>query len=206
MANVNAGSKKHEFSSMIGAPSSDAGHIAEPAGSSGVVRRRASRNGAIMFGAVVFAVAFCLVAALWWALSGEVSLPALVVAAALFEGGWGGGLFGLAAGILSDLFFGSQTVLFTVLFPVTGFIAGFLGDFYLNKRLFTYCILGAAALLIAAVAQMFALLVAGGQGTGALWGTALLQTLWSLPFLFPSYYLCRSFPWRSSRETPTPYK
>ena len=65
MANVNAGSKKHEFSSMIGAPSSDAGHIAEPAGSSGVVRRRASRNGAIMFGAVVFAVAFCLVAALW---------------------------------------------------------------------------------------------------------------------------------------------
>ena len=85
MANVNAGSKKHEFSSMIGAPSSDAGHIAEPAGSSGVVRRRASRNGAIVFGVVVFAVAFCLVAALWWALSGEVSLPALVVAAL---GGW----------------------------------------------------------------------------------------------------------------------
>ena len=56
-------------------------------------------------------------------------LPALVVAAALFEGGWGGGLFGLAAGILSDLFFGSQSVLFTVLFPVMGFIAGFLGDF-----------------------------------------------------------------------------
>lgn len=133
-------------------------------------------------------------------------LPALVVAAGLFEGGWGGGLFGLAAGILSDLFFGSQSVLFTVLFPVMGFVSGFLGDFYLNKRLFTYCILGAAALLIAAVAQMFALLVAGGQGTGALWGTALLQTLWSLPFLFPSYYLCRSFPWRSSRETPTPYK
>ena len=133
-------------------------------------------------------------------------LPALVVAVALFEGGWGGGLFGLAAGILSDLFFGSQTVLFTVLFPVTGFIAGFLGDFYLNKRLFTYGILGAAALLIAAVAQMFALLVAGGQGTGALWGTALLQTLWSLPFLFPSYYLCKNFPWRSSRDVPTPYK
>lgn len=85
MANVNAGSKKHEFSSMIGAPSSDAGHIAEPVGSSGVVRRRASRNGAIVFGIVIFALAFCLVAALWWALSGEVSLPALVVAAL---GGW----------------------------------------------------------------------------------------------------------------------
>ncbi len=116
-------------------------------------------------------------------------LPALVVAAALFEGGWGGGLFGLAAGILSDLFFGSQSVLFTVLFPVMGFIAGFLGDFYLNKRLFTYCILGAAALFLA-----------------AFWVTALLQTLWSLPFLFPSYYLCKNFPWRSSRDVPTPYK
>ena len=133
-------------------------------------------------------------------------LPALVVAAALFEGGWGGGLFGLAAGILSDLFFGSQSVLFTVLFPVMGFIAGFLGDFYLNKRLFTYCILGAAALFLAAFAQMFSLLFYEGQSSAALWVTALLQTLWSLPFLFPSYYLCKNFPWRSSRDVPTPSK
>ena len=107
-------------------------------------------------------------------------LPALVVAAALFEGGWGGGLFGLAAGIL--------------------------GDFYLNKRLFTYCILGAAALFLAAFAQMFSLLFYEGQSSAALWVTALLQTLWSLPFLFPSYYLCKNFPWRSSRDVPTPYK
>ena len=133
-------------------------------------------------------------------------LPALVVAAALFEGGWGGGLFGLAAGILSDLFFGSQTVLFTVLFPVIGFVSGFLADFYLNKRLFTYCILGAAALFIAAFAQMFSLLFYQGQGGGTLWLTAILQTLWSLPFLFPSYYLCKSFPWPSSRDVPSPYK
>lgn len=133
-------------------------------------------------------------------------LPALVVAAGMFEGGWGGGLLGLAAGILSDLFFGSQTVLFTVLFPVLGFAAGFLSDFYLNKRLFTYCILGAAALFLAAFAQMFSLLFYKGQSSGALWGTALLQTLWSLPFLFPSYYLCKNFPWRSSRDIPSPYK
>ena len=111
-----------------------------------------------------------------------------------------------AAGILSDLFFGSQSVLFTVLFPVMGFIAGFLGDFYLNKRLFTYCIMGAAALFLAAFAQMFSLLFYEGQSSAALWVTALLQTLWSLPFLFPSYYLCKNFPWRSSRDVPTPYK
>ena len=97
-------------------------------------------------------------------------------------------------------------MLFTVLFPVMGFIAGFLGDFYLNKRLFTYCILGAAALFLAAFAQMFSLLFYEGQSSTALWVTALLQTLWSLPFLFPSYYLCKNFPWRSSRDVPTPYK
>ena len=117
-------------------------------------------------------------------------LPALVVAAGLFEGGW----------------VGSQSVLFTVLFPVIGFASGFLGDFFLNKRLFTYCIMGAAALFLAAFAQMFSLLFYKGQSSAALWVTALLQTLWSLPFLFPSFYLCRNFPWRSSRDVPTPYK
>ena len=133
-------------------------------------------------------------------------LPALVVAAGLFEGGWGGGLFGLAAGILSDLFFGSQSVLFTVLFPVIGFASGFLGDFFLNKRLFTYCIMGAAALFLAAFAQMFSLLFYKGQSSAALWVTALVQTLWSLACLFPSYYLCKNFPGRSLRDVRTPYK
>ena len=97
-------------------------------------------------------------------------------------------------------------MLFTVLFPVIGFASGFLGDFFLNKRLFTYCIMGAAALFLAAFAQMFSLLFYKGQSSAALWVTALLQTLWSLPFLFPSFYLCRNFPWRSSRDVPTPYK
>ena len=38
-------------------------------------------------------------------------MPALVVAVALFEGGGTGGYFGLAAGIVCDLFFSGQTVL-----------------------------------------------------------------------------------------------
>ena len=140
-------------------------------------------------------------------------LPALVVAAALFEGGWGGGLFGLAAGILSvrqdrrrGSFVGLSQRGGDGKHYSGGFIAGFLGDFYLNKRLFTYCIMGAAALFLAAFAQMFSLLFYEGQSSAALWVTALLQTLWSLPFLFPSYYLCKNFPWRSLRDVPTPYK
>ncbi len=132
-------------------------------------------------------------------------LPALVVAVAMFEGGNVGGLFGLAAGILGDLFFSGQTVLFTVLFPVIGFGAGLLADFYLNRRLLTCVILGVAALALSAFAQMFSLLVYQGQNSFALWGTAILQTLWSVPFLFLAWYICKIFPWKSDERSPSPY-
>ena len=72
-------------------------------------------------------------------------MPALVAAVALFEGGHRGGLFGLAAGIACDMFFFGQRVLFTVLFPVMAFGIGLLADFYLNRRFFTYAILGVLA-------------------------------------------------------------
>lgn len=132
-------------------------------------------------------------------------VPALVAAVALFEGGWRGGLFGLAAGILCDLFFASQTVLFTVLFPLMGFAVGLLADFYLNRRFMTYVILAVLALLLAAFCQMFGLLIYKGENSWALWRTAILQTLWSTPFVFPSYYLCKIFPRKAGGQVPSPY-
>ena len=78
-------------------------------------------------------------------------MPALVTAVALFEGGYRGGLFGLAAGIVCDLFFYSQTVLFTVLFPVMGFAVGLLGDFFVNRRFFTYAVLAVIILALSCV-------------------------------------------------------
>lgn len=132
-------------------------------------------------------------------------MPALVVAVALFEGGWRGGLFGLAAGILCDLFLAGQTVLFTILFPVMGFAVGLLGDFYLNRRFFSYAVMAVLALLLSAFAQMFSLLVYRGQSPLALWGTALLQTLWSVPFIYPAYYICKIFPWKAEGTAPSPY-
>ena len=132
-------------------------------------------------------------------------MPALVAAVAVFEGGNVGGIFGLAAGIVCDLFFASQQVLFTILFPILGFVCGLLVDFYLNRRLLTYVLLGTACLFISAFAQMFGLLVYKGQGSFALWGTAILQTLWSLPFLFLAWYVCKIFPWKSEERSPSPY-
>ncbi len=133
-------------------------------------------------------------------------MPALVVAVALFEGGYSGGLFGLAAGIVCDIFFTSQNVLFTVLFPVMGFAVGFLVDFFLNRRFFAYAVMAAAALFVSAAAQMFGLLVYKGQNSFALWWTAILQTLWSLPFIFPAYYICKIFPWHTQAHAPSPYQ
>lgn len=132
-------------------------------------------------------------------------MPALVTAVALFEGGYRGGLFGLAAGVVCDLYFTGQGVLFTVLFPVIAFTVGFLADFFLNRRFFSYAVMAVAALFLSAFAQMFPLLVYQGQGSWALWGSAILQTLWSVPFIWPAYYLCKIFPWRAEGVAPSPY-
>ena len=132
-------------------------------------------------------------------------LPALVIAVALFEGGQTGGRFGLAAGILCDLFTSTQTVLFTWLFPLMGFAVGFLADFYLNRRLFTYCVLSILALAISAFAQMFGLLFYKGENSFSLWLTAVVQTVWSIPFIFPAYYICKILPRKSGGQIPSPY-
>ena len=130
---------------------------------------------------------------------------AVPVQTQLHEGALEGGVFGLAAGIVCDIFFSSQTMLFTVLFPVIGFTVGFLVDFFLNRRFFAYAVMAAAALFVSAAAQMFGLLVYKGQNSFALWWTAILQTLWSLPFIFPAYYICKIFPWKAEGPAPSPY-
>ena len=50
-----------------------------------IERRRTSRNGAVMFAAVVFVVFFALVLVLAWALFGQIGIPALVAAVVV---GW----------------------------------------------------------------------------------------------------------------------
>ena len=123
-------------------------------------------------------------------------MPALVVAVGHFEGGWRGGLFGLAAGIASDLSGTSPSLLFTILSPLMGFTVGLLVEFLVNRRLYAYCISAVVGLLIAGIGQMFSLLVAHPESTAALWGTCLLQTLWSSPFIFLAYYACQAMPRR----------
>ena len=60
-------------------------------------------------------------------------VPAAVAAVGFHEGGFRGGLYGLLAGILCDMTYGENTVLFTVVFPLVGFGSGLAAGFALNR-------------------------------------------------------------------------
>ena len=124
-------------------------------------------------------------------------IPALVVAVGLFEGGVWGGVFGLFAGLLGDWSFAENTVLFTLLYPAMGFFSGAAAQFYVNRRFFSYFILSLAALALTAFCQMSRFLFLAGAPVPRLLRTALLQTLWSLPFTVPAYFACKGIAGRS---------
>ena len=123
-------------------------------------------------------------------------LPALVVAVGHFEGGWRGGLFGLLTGVFQDLSGTDISLFFTLLYPLMGFVAGFLTEFFLNRHFYVYCIFAVGALFLTALFQMFPLLLSHGDNAGALWKTCILQTLWSIPYLLPAYYTINALPRR----------
>ncbi len=123
-------------------------------------------------------------------------LSALVVAVGHFEGGWRGGLFGLAAGVCSDFSGTSPSLLFTILYPIMGFVTGFLTEFLVNRRFYVYAALAVASVFVSSACQMFRLLVTQSGSTFALWGSCLLQTLLSLPFVALAYFICNLIPRR----------
>ena len=61
-------------------------------------------------------------------------LPAAVIAVGMLEDGVWGAVFGLALGILADAGIPENLVLFSLLFPVFGFAAGFISTFFMNKH------------------------------------------------------------------------
>ena len=107
-------------------------------------------------------------------------LPAAVVAGAMYLGGVRGMVFGIFFGLLTDINYPDTTVLYTLLFPVIGLLAGLAADFYVNRSFFSFAVFGVAALLFTGIIQLLAAVVLNGAGLlSALW-TAALQTLVSL--------------------------
>jgi len=126
-------------------------------------------------------------------------LPLAVVGVALFEGpSWGSG-FGLAAGVLSDMAFSDHVVLFTILLTCLGMGIGLLSDYLLSRGFPSFFLCGAATLILIAMAQMFGFFIFLRQSPFALLGAAGMQTLYSLLFTVPTYYLARSLGRRQTK-------
>lgn len=106
--------------------------------------------------------------------------PAAVVAVGMFEGARWGAIFGLVLGIFADMDYVENTVMFTLLLPALAFFAGFVSQFFINRRFFAYMGAAFAACLITAAVQMLGTAASDGWSASML-VTVALQTLWSLP-------------------------
>ena len=73
-------------------------------------------------------------------------LPAVAVAVGMFEGATFGAVFSLIMGIFADMAFIENTITFTVLFPALSFAAGFVSQFFINRRFFAFMLASLAAL------------------------------------------------------------
>lgn len=113
--------------------------------------------------------------------------PAAVTAVGMFEGAIPGVIFGLIAGIFTDMFTPGTVITYTLLFPFLAFGVGVLAQFFVNRRFLGFMLLSFAALLFTALVQSVVISLKSAWSFSVL-GTALLQTLWSLPFSALVYF------------------
>lgn len=123
-------------------------------------------------------------------------LPAAVVAAGMFEGPVAGAIISVLLGLFADMAFVENTVLFTLLFPILSFGAGFMAQFFLNRRFFAYMGAAAVGLLLTGLIQMLLTAARDSFSLGML-SAVLLQTLWAMPFA-PLAYLAAAH-WMQKR-------
>ncbi len=127
-------------------------------------------------------------------------VPVIVIAIGVFEGAVWGAALGLVTGYFCDMTMVDNTALFLVLFAAMGFAAGFLTEFLINRRFFSYFVLAVAALLITAICQIVPLWIFRGTPFLDLLPTVLLQVLWSAPFTVPAYFAVKAVSIRRKEE------
>ena len=113
--------------------------------------------------------------------------PAAAAAVGMFEGAIPGVVFGLVLGIFTDMFTPGTVIAYTLLFPLIAFGVGFISQFFLNRRFMGFMLSALAALLLTAFVQVLVTALGSGGALSAI-GTAILQTLWSLPVSVLCYF------------------
>lgn len=127
-------------------------------------------------------------------------VPVIVISIGVFEGAVWGAALGLITGYFCDMGLVDNTALFMVLFAVMGFAAGFLTEFVINRRFFSFFLLAVVALFVTAVCQIVPLWIFKSTPLGDLLPTVLLQTLWSAPFAVPAYFAIKAISIRRKEE------
>ena len=124
-------------------------------------------------------------------------MPLFPIAVGMLQGGAWGMVFGLLCDILCDAMFSETLVLFTIVMPALGFAATAAERFLVTKRLTAYFAVGAAGLFATALAQALRVFVLYDGELLPMLRVAVLQTAYSLPFIFAMYFPCRALAERS---------
>lgn len=108
-------------------------------------------------------------------------LPAAVVAAGMYLGGMRGAVFGICLGLVTDMSYTESSFMYTIVFALIGFGAGFASEFYINKSFLVFMVMSVIAVLLSGLAQYLAAVVFGGAELVQGIVTVLLQTALSIP-------------------------
>lgn len=120
-------------------------------------------------------------------------LPVAAAGIAFFCGRVEGGVFGLFAGMLMDLSYNQLTVQFTLLMTFLGILIGLLSDTVLVQGFPSYFLSCALELALVSAYQVLSLWVLGNAPVPLSAAVGLRQTLYSLIFSLPLYYLSRFY-------------
>lgn len=120
-------------------------------------------------------------------------LPVAAAGIAFFCGRVEGGVFGLLAGMLMDLACNQLTVQFTLLMTFLGILIGLLSDTVLVQGFPSYLLGCALELVLTSAYQVLSMWVLNGAPIALSTAVGLKQTLYSLIFSLPLYYLSRFY-------------
>lgn len=108
-------------------------------------------------------------------------LPAAVVAAGMYLGGVRGAVFGICLGLVTDMSYTESSFMYTIVFALIGFGAGFASEFYINKSFLVFMVMSVIAVLLSGLEQYLAAVIFGGAELVQGIVTVLLQTALSIP-------------------------
>jgi len=129
-----------------------------------------------------------------------VLLPIAVAGIATFEGSSRGGGYGLLAGMLCDISFNHPVIVMTVVLTLTGIVVGVLSETVMARGFPTFFLSCLAALVLTAFVSFFSLLFFNSVDITVLLKTAAEQTLYSMIFTFPIYFIVRALGRRASAD------